>query len=73
MFAAWREELDWEERLLERVANPANLEAACQRVVSNKGAAGVDGMTVLQLRQWARHHLAELREQLLRGGTRRRR
>lgn len=67
MFAAWREELDWEERLLERVANPANLEAACQRVVSNKGAAGVDGMTVLQLRQWARHHLAELREQLLQG------
>ena len=67
MFAAWREELDWEERLLERVANPANLEAACQRVVSNKGAAGVDGMTVLQLQQWARHHLAELREQLLQG------
>ncbi|SDB65081.1 RNA-directed DNA polymerase, partial [Pseudomonas sp. NFACC17-2] len=32
--------------LMERVLAPANLRRAYQRVVSNKGAPGADGMTV---------------------------
>ena len=40
-FAAWREELNWEERILENIAHRYNLELACQRVKSNKGAPGV--------------------------------
>ena len=35
--------------LMERVLAPANLKRAYQRVVSNKGAPGADGMTVEQL------------------------
>ncbi len=35
-------------RLMERVLAPANLKRAYQRVVSNKGAPGADGMTVGQ-------------------------
>lgn len=42
-FEAWRDELNWEERILENVAHRYNLEYACQRVKSNKGAPGVDG------------------------------
>ena len=32
MFAAWREELNWEERLLEQIADSVNLEVVMQRV-----------------------------------------
>ena len=64
MFAAWREELNWVERLLEQLANSVNLEAAMQRVIANKGAAGVDGMTVTQLKQGASTRLREMREEL---------
>lgn len=69
-FAAWREELNWEERILENIAHRYNLELACQRVKSNKGAPGVDGMTVEELGRWLNTHMAELREQLLNGSYR---
>lgn len=64
MFEAWKGELNWEERLLEKVANMVNPEAAGQRVIANKGAAGVDGMSVGQLRQWVKTKLQTMREQL---------
>ena len=66
-FAAWKEELNWEERILENIAHRYNLELASQRVKSNKGAPGVDGMTVEDLERWLNTHMAELREQLLNG------
>ncbi len=64
-FAAWREELNWEERMLENIAHHYNLELARQRVKSNKGAPGIDGITVEELERWLNTHMAELREQLL--------
>ena len=51
-FAAWKETLNWEERILENIAHRYNLEHACQRVKSNKGAPGIDGMTVEELERW---------------------
>ena len=66
-FATWRDELNWEERILENIAHRYNLELACQRVKSNKGAPGIDGMTVEDLERWLSTHMAELREQLLNG------
>lgn len=69
-FAAWREELNWEERILENIAHRYNLEHACQRVKSNKGAPGIDGMTVEELERWLNTHMAELREQLHNGSYR---
>ena len=61
-FAAWREALNWEERILEKIAHRYNLEHACQRVKSNKGAPGIDGMTVEELERWLNTHMGELRE-----------
>ena len=66
-FAAWKEELNYEECMLENIARRDNLEHACQRVKSNKGAPGIDGMTVEELERWLNTHMAELREQLLNG------
>ena len=58
--------------MLENIAHRYNLEHACQRVKSNKGAPGIgiDGMTVEELERWLNTHMAELREQLLNGSYR---
>ncbi len=38
------------ERLIEKILQNANLTKACQEVISNKGAGGVDGMNVDELK-----------------------
>jgi retron-type reverse transcriptase len=53
------------ERMLERVVHPDNLLRAFKRVKSNKGAPGVDGMTVDELGRWLDAHMEELRSELL--------
>jgi RNA-directed DNA polymerase len=55
-------------RLMEEVCEASNLRKALQRVTANRGAPGVDGMTVERLAVYFGQHEAELREQLL-GGT----
>ncbi|WP_052343233.1 reverse transcriptase family protein [Saccharicrinis fermentans] len=47
--------------LIERVLYPANLTIACKEVVRNKGAGGIDGMSVSELK----HHLDLHRNQLV--------
>ena len=51
--------------LMKQIASPANLRQACKKVKSNKGSAGIDGMTVDELAQWLPVHLTTLQEQLL--------
>jgi RNA-directed DNA polymerase len=46
--------------LLKQVLNPVNLENALQRVISNKGSAGVDGMKVSELRDYMQTHKGEI-------------
>jgi hypothetical protein len=53
--------------LMEQVVCRENMLAAYQRVVRNKGAAGVDGMTVDQLADFCEAHWEGVREQLLNG------
>jgi len=53
--------------LMEQVVCRPNMLAAYQRVVRNKGAAGVDGMTVDQLADFCKAHWEGVREQLLSG------
>ena len=47
-------------RMIEQVLNPRNVMRAYQRVRSNKGSAGVDGMSVKELR----NYLSENRERI---------
>ena len=67
VFAAWKEELNWDERLLEAIADPGNLRRAYRKVKSNGGAAGVDGMNIDDVAEWLRAHPGELRQSLLQG------
>jgi RNA-directed DNA polymerase len=53
--------------LMEQVCQPANLNRAYARVKANKGAPGVDGMTIGQLAGWIRQHKQELIASLLEG------
>ena len=51
-------------RLLESILARSNMQRALQRVTSNKGSPGVDGMTVEELPTFLRAHWPEVREQL---------
>jgi RNA-directed DNA polymerase len=55
------------ECLMEEVCEAGNLRKALQRVKANRGAPGVDGMTVEQLEGYFGQDEAELRQQLLSG------
>ena len=55
------------EQLMEPVCERKNCEQALARVKSNKGSAGIDGMTVEQLPDYLKKHWSTIREQLLSG------
>jgi RNA-directed DNA polymerase len=55
------------ESLMEEVCQRDNLWKALKRVQANKGAPGVDGMTVRQLPKYLKRHWPKIREQLLAG------
>ncbi|GFG88737.1 hypothetical protein MBOU_07790 [Mycobacterium bourgelatii] len=50
--------------LWEQVFAPANLAVALGRVERNRGAAGVDGVSAQELRNWCRDNWAGVREAL---------
>ena len=53
--------------LMEQVCEPANLNRAYARVKANKGAPGIDGMSVDRLAGWIRQHKQPLIASLLDG------
>src|SRR6202011_3154496 len=52
-------------RIMEEVCERRNLKEALRQVRSNKGSAGVDGMTVDKLGDYLKQHWPVIREQLL--------
>lgn len=55
------------EHLMEKICDSSNLNRAYKRVKANKGAAGVDGMTVDDLFTWIAEHKKSLIESLIKG------
>lgn len=53
--------------LMEQVVGRENLKRALKRVVANKGAPGIDGMTVEELTPYLKAHWPRLRGELLEG------
>lgn len=64
----WRDEskpaLD---NLMERILERDNVKRAWERVKSNKGAAGSDGMSLEDFPPYAREHWSEIRQSLIDG------
>ena len=56
--------------LLAQVLDRANLQRALKQVRRNKGAPGIDGMTVDELPEYLKHHWPEIRAQLTAGSYR---
>src|SRR6516162_6230856 len=54
-------------RLMEEVCERENLKAALRQVRANQGSPGVDGMTVVGLKDHLKQHWPAIREQLLKG------
>jgi len=52
---------------MEEAVRPENMKRALTRVCANKGAAGIDGMTVEELTPYLRKHWPGIREELLTG------
>ncbi len=52
---------------MEEVLNPKNLKKALKKVLSNKGAAGIDGMTVENLQEHLKANWSRIRQELLEG------
>ena len=55
------------ERLLEEIISRGNMMKAYNRVVSNKGAAGIDGMTTGRLKEYLQREWPRIKEELLNG------
>jgi RNA-directed DNA polymerase len=53
--------------LMERVVERSNLWLAYQRVVQNKGAPGVDGLTVGEFKDWLKVHWPSVKKAMLEG------
>jgi RNA-directed DNA polymerase len=64
---AWRRERALTRGLMEKIASSANLNQAYKRVKANRGAPGVDGMTVDDLRPWIAANKDALLTALLEG------
>src|SRR5436853_1171018 len=61
------ESLAMGEQLMEEICERENCKQALARVKANKGSAGVDGMTVLELPEFLKQHWPAIREQLWSG------
>jgi RNA-directed DNA polymerase len=64
---ACAEERALTEHLLESAMEPVNVLRAYRRVVSNRGSAGVDGMSITELKERLRKNYQNIREEVLAG------
>ena len=63
----WKERDSAQPELLEKILNKDNLNRAFKRVKANKGAPGIDGMTVEETGDYLRENQKELIERIKRG------
>jgi RNA-directed DNA polymerase len=54
-------------RLMDEVVERSNLQLAYQRVVKNKGAPGVDGLSIPEFKDWLKMHWPSVKKALLEG------
>ena len=63
----WKERDSAEPDILGKILNKDNLNRAYKRVKANKGAPGVDGMTIEEAFLWLKEHNHELTERIRKG------
>ena len=63
----WKERNSAQPELLEKILDRNNLNRAFKRVKANKGAPGIDGMTVEEALPWLKEHKVELLQSIRNG------
>ena len=63
----WKERDSAQPKLLEAIMNKDNFNRAYKRVKANKGAPGIDGMTVGEAFPYLKEHQQELTDRIYRG------
>ena len=63
----WKERDSAQPKLLEAILYRENLNRAYKRVKANKGAAGIDGMTIEEALPYLKEHQQELISRMLSG------
>ena len=63
----WKERDSAEPDILSKILDKDNLNRAYKRVKANKGAPGVDGMTIEAALPWRKEHNRELTERIRKG------
>ena len=63
----WKERDNARPALLEAILERDNLNRAYKRVKANKGAAGIDGMTVEEALPYLKEHKEEILNRILKG------
>ena len=63
----WKERDSAEPDILGKILDKDNLNRAYKRVKANKGAPGIDGMTIEATLPWLKEHNRELTERIRRG------
>ena len=54
-------------RLMEAICERNNMKSAIKRVIKNKGAPGVDGMTVRKIKRYLKRHWTKIEKAVLDG------
>ena len=54
-------------RLMEAICERRNMKSAVKRVIKNKGAPGVDGMTVRKIKRYLKRHWIKIEKAVLDG------
>lgn len=54
-----------EDKLINQILNPNNMHKAKLKVISNKGAAGIDGISVDEINQYIKENWARIRQEII--------
>lgn len=54
-----------EDNLISQILNPENMHQAKVKVISNKGAAGTDGISVKEIDEYIKENWARIRQEII--------
>ena len=54
-----------EDKIINQILNPENMHQAKEKVISNKGASGIDGIRVEEIDEYIKENWARIRQEII--------
>ncbi|WP_225791800.1 hypothetical protein [Anaerococcus sp. Marseille-P9784] len=54
-----------EDKIINKILNPENMHQAKLKVISNKGASGIDGISVEEIDEYIKNNWARIRQEII--------